>query len=281
MAPYYRQFARYSASFAVLADIALLILGGELKRKESLSGRFADALSYMYLGTACLKHYKDHGEPEADRPLVEWAVQHCLYNIQSALDGILRNFPSRPLGVALRGVVFPLGRRRHAPDDRLTHRVAELLLEPSETRDRLTAGMYLSDSDEDAIGGLEDALRKVLAAEPLLKKLKEQGHRFERAPGHTYRDWVDELVSEELVTRDEGDTLMAAREATLKVIAVDDFPSNTTLGGEQASAFSEKLEAAARAVNEFETSTGPAERAEDDDGGPSGGDGGGKGDEAA
>jgi acyl-CoA dehydrogenase len=229
MAPYYRQFARYSASFAVLSDVTLLILGGQLKRKESLSARFADALSYMYLGTAALKRFKDQGEPAADRPLVEWACQHCLHRTQAALDGVLRNYPVQGLGVLLRAIVFPLGRRRKEPGDKLRHRVAEILLEPSEARDRLTAGMYLKDSPDDVVGVLEDALRKVLAVEALLAKLKEQGHRFEYAPDNEYKDWVDELVSEELVSRAEADALMAAREATLKVIAVDHFPAHSTL----------------------------------------------------
>jgi len=229
MGKYYRQFSRYSASFAILADITLLILGGELKRKESLSARFGDALSHMYLGTASLKRFKDQGEPEADRPLVEWACEHALHEVELALDGILRNFPAPALGVLLRAIVFPLGRRRRAPSDRLGRRVAELLLAPSEARDRLTAGMYLDDSPEDVVGSLEDALRKVLEAEPLLKKLREQGHRFEHAPGQGYRSWVDELVREELISQAEADILVAAREATLKVIAVDHFPANSTL----------------------------------------------------
>jgi acyl-CoA dehydrogenase len=229
MGGYYRRFARYSASFAVLADITLLILGGELKRKESLSARFGDALSYMYLGTASLKRFKDHGEPEADGPLVEWACQHCLYGVQEALDGVLRNFPVRTLGILLRGVVFPLGRRRREAGDRLNHRVADLLLEPSDTRDRLTAGMYLNDRPDDVIGCLEDALRKVLETEPLLKKLRNQGHRFEVGPNCGFKNWVDELVEEELVSRQEADALLAAREASLKVIAVDHFPPHSTL----------------------------------------------------
>ncbi|MBS1269932.1 MAG: Acyl-coenzyme A dehydrogenase [Gammaproteobacteria bacterium] len=233
MDSYYRQFARYSASFALLADITLLMLGGEFKRKESLSARFGDALSHMYLGTASLKRFKDHGEIEADRPLAEWACRHSLHRIQIALDGILRNFPVRSLAVLLRGVVFPLGRCRHEPSDRLGHQVAELLLEPSESRDRLTAGIDRKSTSDDVTGSLEDALGKVVQAEPLLKKLKEQGHRFEPAPDNAYTDWVDELVSEELISRSEAEVLRAARDATLRVIAVDDFPPHTTLSGRE------------------------------------------------
>ena len=92
-AKYYRRLARMSAAFAFLADLALLLLGGALKRKEKLSGRFADALSFMYLDSAVLKRFEDTGRPAADLPLVEWAVKYCLYQVQDALDEILRNFP--------------------------------------------------------------------------------------------------------------------------------------------------------------------------------------------
>lgn len=229
--PYYRQFARYSASFAILADITVLILGGELKRKESLCGRFADALGHLYLGTAALKHFRDQGAPPADRPLLDWACAHSLHEIQTALDGILRNFPNRALGIALRALVFPLGRRRSAPGDRLGQRVADLLLEPSETRDRLTAGMYLADHPDDVVGAVDDALHKVTAVESLLRRLRDKGQRYEHAPDRSYADWVEELVGEQLVTRNDAGRLMAAREATMKVIAVDHFPAASTLRG--------------------------------------------------
>ena len=83
-----------SASYAFVSDFAMLFLGGGLKRKEKLSGRFADALSYMYLSSAVLKRFEDTGRPVEDLPFVEWSTKYCLYNVQHALDEILRNFPS-------------------------------------------------------------------------------------------------------------------------------------------------------------------------------------------
>ena len=46
---FYRQLSRYSSAFALCADMALLTLGGALKRKEMLSARFGDILSELYL----------------------------------------------------------------------------------------------------------------------------------------------------------------------------------------------------------------------------------------
>ena len=50
------------------ADMALLTLGGALKRKEMLSARFGDILSELYLLSAALKRWEDEGRQEADFP---------------------------------------------------------------------------------------------------------------------------------------------------------------------------------------------------------------------
>ena len=218
---YYRDFGRYSAAFAFLSDVTLLILGGALKRKEKLSGRFADVLSYLYLGTAVLKHFENANRTPEDLPLVQWSCQFCLYNIQAALDGILRNFPIRFLSVFLRWVVFPVGRRHRYPDDKLGHQVAQILLFPSDARDRLTTGIYLSEDPDDILGCLEDALRKVIMAEPIRRRLRKSGQEI--PPRMSYDTWLRELERAGMITPPERETLEHAHAATSKVIAVDDF----------------------------------------------------------
>ena len=218
---YYRHFARYSAAFAFVGDVTLLMLGGKLKRKEKLSARFADALGYLYLGTAVLKRYEDTGRPRADLPLVEWACQHCLYHIQDALDGVLRNFPVKVVGILLRGVIFPVGRRQQRPGDHLGQQVAKLLLSPSDCRDRLAEGIYLNQDENDLLGCLEDALQKVLAANPIRRRLKDSGEAL--PPRVDYGVWIEGLVKDEVITAQDGDVLNKAYKATLNVIAVDDF----------------------------------------------------------
>ncbi|MCG8434069.1 MAG: acyl-CoA dehydrogenase, partial [Gammaproteobacteria bacterium] len=127
---YYRQFSRMSAAFAFLADVALLILGGEMKRREKLSARFGDILSHLYMGSAILKHFEDQGRPAADLPLVEWGCQDSLHVIQTQFEEILRNFPAPLFGKLLRLVVLPLGRSYSPPSDALGHAAAKLLLSP-------------------------------------------------------------------------------------------------------------------------------------------------------
>jgi len=222
-AKYYRRLSRMSAGYAFLADFAMLFLGGGLKRREMLSGRFADGLMHMYMASSVLKRYEDTGCPAADRPLMEWSVRHALFETQQALDQILRNFPSTPIGLVLRTVVFPLGRRYRTPNDRLTQACAQLLLEPSEARDRLTEGVYLSDDPEDVTGCIEHALHATLAAAPAERKIRATKRR--QPWGVDHDTWLQTLVAEAVIDADEATSLREAAVATRRVIDVDDFPN--------------------------------------------------------
>ena len=97
---YYQHIERFSASFAFAVDVAMLTLGGYLKKKESLSARLGDVLSAMYLASMVLKHHENQGRPAEDLPIVEWACRNLLYHAQEQLHGFLRNFPNRLLAGA-------------------------------------------------------------------------------------------------------------------------------------------------------------------------------------
>ena len=227
-AKYYRRLSRFSAAYAFLSDFAMLFLGGALKRKEMLSGRFADGLIYMYMASAVLKRYEDTGRPEEDRALMEWSVRHCLFNVQIALDQILRNFPNTPIGLILRGVVFPLGRRYRTPNDKLTQQCARVLLSPSDARDRLTSGTYINDNPDDVTGCLEHAFNLTVAAADAERKLKKS--RRKQPYDLSYDDWMQSLVSDKVLTQPEADMIKAADTATRNVIMVDDFPNDFKQG---------------------------------------------------
>ncbi|MGZ8162450.1 MAG: acyl-CoA dehydrogenase, partial [Methylobacter sp.] len=124
---YYRQIARLSVNFALLADFALLTLGGTLKRRERISGRFADALSNLYLCSCVLKYYQDQGCPQDDAPLLHWACLQTIYRAQQSLRAIFWKLPLRPLVWLLRCVIFPTGKPYSPPSDRLIHETASLL----------------------------------------------------------------------------------------------------------------------------------------------------------
>ncbi|KAF1694294.1 acyl-CoA dehydrogenase [Pseudoxanthomonas koreensis] len=220
--PFFRKLDRYAANLALMADVSMLLLGGKLKFKESLSGRLGDVLSHLYMAGAVLKRHHDEGAPEADKPLLAWSMYNSFNEIESALSDALRNFPIRPVGWALWALVFPLGRRAEAPGDRLNHRVASLLMAPNEARDRLGVGVFLTPCANNPGGRIDSYLARAVQAEPVerkfLKALKTKGIEALEFPAQ-----LDEAVAEGVITAEERKLLEELREITLETITVDDF----------------------------------------------------------
>jgi acyl-CoA dehydrogenase len=221
-ARFYRRITRYSAALALVADTAMLTLGGKLKVKERLSARLGDVLSHLYIASAVLKRHADEGHPEAMRPFVAWALFDSVHRIQTALDDFLRNFPVRPVAWLLRALVFPLGLREKSPGDRLGHRVASLMLSPGEARARLSAGIFHGTGPGHWTGYLERALPKVIAAEPVERKLAKAIKSGTLANPDPER-LLDDAVGAGVLTAAERELLAEVRRITLEVIAVDDF----------------------------------------------------------
>ncbi len=221
---YYKQFARMSAAFAFAADVAMLVLGGSLKRREKLSGRLADVLSYLYLGSACLKRFQDQGRPEADLPLLQWTCENALDQIQQAMNGFLSNFPNRAAAMIMRALIFPLGRPYRPPSDRLGHALAGVLLEPSEARERLTAGIFVSKDPDDAIGRIEYGLDKVIAAEEAARKLRKADMPYRITALADLETMLQEGIKQGVIDGAEADGVRSADAARKAVIRVDDFP---------------------------------------------------------
>src|SRR5712671_3420145 len=155
---YFQHVNRYSASFALAADIAMLALGGYLKKKETLSARLGDVLSAMYLASMVLKHHDNQGREAADLPLVEWACRSLLYQAQEQLHLFLRNFPNRPLAAFMRLLIFPRGLTYFPPSDRLGRDIADLIMNPSAARERLTQHIYKTWGANNPLGLLQEAL---------------------------------------------------------------------------------------------------------------------------
>jgi len=219
---YYRQLSRMSAAFAFLADVAMLTLGGSLKRKERLSARFGDVLSHLYMASAVLKQHHDNGSPDADLPFVKWALKDSLNTMQVSLISIAENFPSRFMGRVLKLLVFPLGRPYTVNDDNLDHDVARLLMAPSESRDRLTAGVFVHRDDSDPVGLLEIALGSSQQVMPIkVAVAKSTRWSFIGAAG-------DAAITAAIETGDvnelDGAKLKEHLKLVERVIKVDAFP---------------------------------------------------------
>ncbi|WP_375176019.1 acyl-CoA dehydrogenase [Pseudooceanicola sp.] len=209
VAPIYRRLSRWSAAFALTADMAFLTLGGALKRKEMISARLGDALSEMYLIAAVLKRWEDDGRHEADLPLVHHAAETGFARIGRALDETIANMPAKWVGWLLRPLIRP-GSQSRGPEDRTTEAVAKLIYEPNETRHRLVDG-YHPPAPDSGLGLLDHAFKLVIEAEPITKRLRDA------------RKTPAEALKAGLLSDAEHAQLKRMEEAVQKVVAVDDY----------------------------------------------------------
>lgn len=224
-AHYYRKLAWASATFALLTDVALLSFGGSLKRKEKLTGRFADVLSWLYVGAATLRRFEAEGRQSEDLPLVHWSMQYAFAQIQQAFEGIFSNLDVPILGILFRYPILtwwrlnPIGT---PPSDRLGHHVAQILQKPGQQRDRLTAGIFIPSDPEQALGRIEHALELVHQAEPIARRIKT-AKQAGQLPSSSPDQLIELAHQTGIITEAEKLLIQQAERDRIDAIQVDAF----------------------------------------------------------
>lgn len=231
LAPYCKQLTRMSAALAFTSDVALLVLGGDLKRRERLSARLGDVLSYLYMGSAVMRFCREQGETIHDLNSAEWAMQYCLHKIQEAFDEFTNNFPVTWIARTLRAIIFPWGASyRFAPKDKLSHALVESMTTNSEFRTNFTKGVFIGEGMADPTGCIEHAFNAVLAAADAEKKLQKAIKAGKISSKDSLQQQLMFAAKQELLTELEIGLLKAADVAVAKAIAVDDFTSEELAG---------------------------------------------------
>jgi acyl-CoA dehydrogenase len=217
-----RRLAHLSAAFALTSEVAMATLGGTLKRRERLSGRLADALAWMYIASAAVKRFVDDGQPKRDLPLFQWGAALALHRIQSALTRVMDNLPNRPAAWVLRALTFPVGARLKAPSDRQSAALARALLDDRALRDAVTAGIHVPAATERSLGRLEQAYAKVIAAQPVERKLRD-AVRARRLPRMEGEALLAAGLKAGVITDEERRIWRDADDARRDAIQVDAF----------------------------------------------------------
>jgi acyl-CoA dehydrogenase len=224
-ARYVKKLTWASASFALLADLAMGGLGGDLKRKEKITGRFADIFSWLYLGTAVLRRFEAEGRREADEPFMHWALQHALVRIQIGFEGLLQNLPIPGLSWLLRGPIAfwrRLNRFGGAPSDKLGQQVARRMQRPGEQRERLTSGIYRPTSSSEALAQLENAFHLAVAAEDVLSEIRTamRAGTIERGRPH---EVLAAARQAGIISEEDAGLVRRAEAARTRYVEVDAF----------------------------------------------------------
>ena len=223
---WYRQLARGSRNFALMADMTVALLGGGLKVRQKVTGRMADALSELYMLSCMLKRFEDDGKPSSDRLIMNYCAQNSLYRFQQSLKGTIDNFPVTWARPVMRLLVLPLGARFIPASDNAGKELVKMVLEPGDVRDRLTRYIFISHDPDDATGILEYTLPKVIEAEEIEKKVERAIRKGEI---HRYHgnDWIAEAIEKNVISDNEAGVMREVDALVAKVIAVDHFDPET------------------------------------------------------
>jgi acyl-CoA dehydrogenase len=222
----YQRLTRLSHAYAWLADLSLIYLGGDLKRKERLSARLADGMSFLYIAMAALRCYQQNKEHPDEKLHAEWAVTYCYYQAQKSMIAFCRNFPSRPLGFLIRLLAFPFGQTMKYPSDKLEHHLAQLMMKNNHYRERLVKAIYLSGDAQQPIDRMEQALQLIIKHGDLYKKISEL-KRFKFA---SLKEKLAEKVNKGELAQQEMDDLIAVERACWDAIQVDEFSFDSKKG---------------------------------------------------
>ena len=222
-AKYYKQLSRMSRALALSADFSMLILGGELKRREMLSARLGDVLSQLYIASAVLKFYEDSGRQQCDLPFVHYSLQRALFEIGRAFDGFFANFPNRIVARLLKTLVFPFGIGYKMPGDDTAIQICEALSKPGVVRDRLTHLCYIGADENDATGLMESAFVAMYEAQPLLKKIYQAQRAGKLPRKQPMQQTIAQALAAEVLTDAEAEQLTQMNNLRFSAISVDSF----------------------------------------------------------
>ena len=227
----YQRLARLSYAFAWLADLSLVYLGGDLKRKERLSARLADGLSYLYMAMAALR-YCQQNEEQADQMLhAKWAVSYCFYHAQKSMIAFCQNFPGRSLGFVVRLLAFPWGQSMHYPTDKMDHQLAQLMTQNNHYRTNMLKSIYLSGDPKQPVDKMEYALQLILKHACLYKKISD----LRRYTAGSLKTKLTEKVSSGELSQHEMDELVTVEKARWDAMQVDEFTLDSMKKGKFAS----------------------------------------------
>lgn len=222
---YYRRLSWASASFAIMADIAMGALGGSLKMKEKITGRYADILAYLYIASAVLRRFEAEGRPEDHLPFVHYNLKLCLHEIQKSFDGIFDNLRVPGLRWFLKGWVGAWSRINSLgsqASDGWLHAISSEMLDNGKMREDLTEGIYIPKDPKQALGRLEHAFKAVHRAEAAEKKIKK-AIKDGVLPKKKVYLLLDEAKAKNIITGDEHRMILESDAIRYDAILVDDF----------------------------------------------------------
>lgn len=224
-AKHYRRLNWISANFAFMSDMILGLLGGGLKKKEKLSGRYADIISWLYISACVLRKYEEDGFPKKDKIFVDWIMEYGLEKIQRSFEGIYRNIPVPVIGGFFKYPMYWWSRINplsSGPSDKLGHKVAEAMQFDEETRKKLAEGIFIPKDQNDQLAIFERAYKLSIESQSIYKKIREATKKG-LIPKERTKHLEQEALDAGAITQDEYNHLKELEKWREKSVAVDSF----------------------------------------------------------
>jgi len=225
---YYRNLAVLSAKFACLSDIALLLLTGSLKRKEMVSGRFADAISAMYEISACLKLYEEKFQNDDKvKSILKLSILGLIKEADTAMLANIESLPiNRVVKLLLQFLFFPFTVTNAKIDDRLIISSSKSVADIEWLLENFSSCMC---SDLKDIPGhpfyiLFQGYEAGILLKALKQKVKKAGYKYQ--PSSTLEVWLQELVDSDVLASEEKNKWLRLNEIVLESLKVDDFENS-------------------------------------------------------
>lgn len=215
----HQRLERLSYAFAWLSDLSLMQLGGDLKRKERLSARLADGMSYLYMAMAAIHYCAQNENNEDELAHARWATAFCFYHAQKSLIALSKNFPSRVVGFLMGIVAFPWGQSMRYPSDKQEHRLAQLMTKNNHYRTTMIKSLHISKDTNQPISRMEHALQLILKNASRYKKFPDL-KRY--AFGELKKKLAEKVVKGEASQEDMSE-IVATEKARWDAIQVDEF----------------------------------------------------------
>ncbi|EKF75976.1 acyl-CoA dehydrogenase [Alcanivorax hongdengensis A-11-3] len=227
----YRRLGWAATRFGLLTNLAMFFVGGKLKARGNLTGRYADVVAWLYITTSALRRFEAEGRKAEDLALVQYAGEYGLAQIQNAFEGIYENFDG-PVGVILKTVgrvwlgLNPLAK---LPNDQLSHQAALALQSYGDQYKRLVGGNYMPPESDQGLGRLLKAFRLTTEAEPVREKIRAAQKARKLGRGKIDQVAAD-AAAQGVITDAELALLNDATAACLQAIEVDVFTKDEYYG---------------------------------------------------
>lgn len=226
--PYEKRMNALSAKMAPLADLSLLVLGGDLKKAEMLSARLGDVMSYLYASMAVVRFYEQRvSNRQEAKPYFEYAIQWTLQQAEKALNDFVANFPHTAVRGLMRVLTNTYTTSVTGISDDLKRELAEASMQDTSIKQELTHLVQVIPGDGNDIN--EQAFLAKHAAMPLLKKIQKALRNNPVVPYVSFENIVNNLLEKGELSNEEATIALVYNEKRKLAVRVDEYDFDLNL----------------------------------------------------